>query len=115
VNQEFLDWQELLESALRCGITVADFWAMTPRETYAAIRAAGWRIELEQRRGVIQAWHTAALARAKRLPSLRRLLSPGKSQPLQGDELERHRQERDEILARIDVQKINEAVRKRGR
>jgi hypothetical protein len=109
-----MDWQALLESALRCGVTVAEFWAMTPRETYAAIRAAGWRIELEQRRDVVQAWHTAALARAKRLPSLRRLLVPRQARALRGEELERRRRERDEMLERIDVQKINEAVR-RGR
>jgi hypothetical protein len=109
-----MDWNALLENALRCGVTVADFWAMTPRETYAVIRATGWRIELEQRRDVVQAWQTASLSRAKRLPSLRRLLSPGKSQALHGDELERRRRERDEMLERINVDKINEAV-KRGR
>jgi len=87
---------------------------MTPRETFAAIKAAGWRIELEQRRDVVLAWQTAALARAKRLPSLRRLLVPARSRPLKGEELARRRRERDEMLERIDVTKINEAVR-RGR
>lgn len=87
---------------------------MTPRETYAAIQAATWQIEREQRRDLCLAWQTASLARAKRLPPLRRLLVPGKSRLLKGKELERRRQERDEMLQQIDVGKINEAV-KRGR
>jgi hypothetical protein len=88
---------------------------MTPRETYAAIQAATWQMEREQRRDLCLAWQTASLSRAKRIPSLRRLLSPGKSRPLKGEELEHRRRERDGMLERINVDKINEAVRKRGR
>jgi hypothetical protein len=88
---------------------------MTPRETFAAIEAANWRAERTHRRDAWLAWHTAALTRARRLPSLQRLIKPRDAKPLVGDELERRRSERDEILKSIDVDKINEVMRNRGR
>ena len=106
-----LDWQSLLEQSLKCGIGVAEFWSLTPRETYAVIKAANWRLEREHRRDAWLAWHIAALSRAKRLPTLQRLIAPGKSRALEGEELERRRAEHREIVQKIDVDRINEAKR----
>lgn len=69
------------------------FWDQTPRETCLAIEAAMWRDERRQRQDVALAWRTAALLRAKRLPSLKHLLSSGPARPLAGEELTRRRRE----------------------
>ena len=106
-----LDWQSLLESALKCGVSVAEFWSLTPRETYAVIEASAWQLEREHRRNAWLAWHIAALSRAKRMPPLQRLIAPGKARALEGEELERRRAEHREIMQKIDVGKINEAKR----
>jgi hypothetical protein len=92
---------------------VAEFWALTPRETYAAIDAWKWGQDLAHRRDAWLAWHTAALSRAKRMPTLSRLIEPAEAKPLRGEELEERRRERDELLSRIDLEKLNEAMRKR--
>ena len=88
---------------------------MTPRETNAAIEAFAWRVEREHRRDAWLAWHVAALSRARRLPPLRRLLGGGETRELKGEELMRRRRERDEMLERIDVGKLNEAMMRRRR
>jgi len=90
---------------------VAEFWSLTPRETYAAIEAARWQLEREHRRDAWLAWHIAALSRAKRLPALQRLIGAGKARALEGEELERRRAEHREIMQKIDVGRINEAKR----
>lgn len=97
------DFDALLEEALKCGSSVHEFWDLTPRETYAVIRAAEWRMEQEQRGRAWLAWHTAALSRAKRLPALGRLLGGGEAKELQGDELERRRQEHEDLKRRMNV------------
>jgi hypothetical protein len=91
-----------------------EFWDMTPREIQAAIEADIWRRELVHRRDAWLAWHVAALSRAKRLPPLQRMLGGGQTRELEGEELERRRREHQEIMEKIDVQKINEAL-KHGR
>jgi hypothetical protein len=87
---------------------------MTPREMFAAIEAVSWRLEREHRRDAWLAWHIAALSRAKRMPPLQRLIAPGKARALDGEELERRRAEHREIVQKIDVGRINEAVKQRG-
>lgn len=93
---------------------MAEFWSLTPRETYVVIQAAQWRMEREHRRDMWLAWHVAALSRAKRLPALKGLLGAGKARALTGKELKRRRAEHQEIMKKIDVSKITEAKR-RGR
>jgi hypothetical protein len=88
-----MDWQRLLVEAARCGIAIPEFWDLTPRETFLAIDAAGWRTEQAARRDVALAWHVAALSRTKTLPSLARLLKPPKARVLEGEELEKRRTE----------------------
>lgn len=84
---------------------------MTPRETYILIDAASWRAEQRQQQAVSAAWLTAALTRQKRLPSLKRLLGTDRSRALDGEELERRRAEYEEIMRKMDLDKINEANR----
>jgi len=59
------------------------------------------------------AWHAAALSRTKRMPKLHRLLNPPESRVLTGEELEQRRRERDEMLKGIDIDKLNEKMRKK--
>lgn len=49
---------------------------MTPRELFAWFNAALWRVEQEQARIMSLAWYTAALQRAKTMPTLKKLLAP---------------------------------------
>lgn len=79
---------------------------MTPRETYLAIDAEIWRDERRQHREVSLAWHTAALMRMKRIPSLKQLLSTKPAKPVQGEDLEKHRQEFKEMTQNVDLSKI---------
>jgi hypothetical protein len=78
-----------------------EFWALTPRETYAVIKSAEWRFEQEHRNRVWLAWHTAAFSRAKRLPALRRLLGTDKAKKLEGAELEKRRREHADMSAAL--------------
>ncbi len=59
---------------------------MTPRETILAFEAAAWRMRQDRANLVSLAWHTAALSRAKKLPSLMslvaKILKPPKDEPL---------------------------------
>jgi len=43
------------------------------------------------------------------LPALKKLLGSDKAKPLEGEELKRRRAEHQEIMQKIDVDKINEA------
>lgn len=74
-----------------------------------AIEAAMWRDDRRQRQEVALAWRIAALQRAKRLPSLKQLLSSGPAKPLRGKELKRRRQEFKDMKASADklLQKLN--------
>lgn len=47
------------------------------------------------------AWHTAALGRTKKMPSLERLLRGHKTVQLRGDELEKRRKEHAELAERM--------------
>lgn len=64
---------------------------MTPREVYATIRAANWRIKYEHDDRAWQAWHTAALMRQKRLPPLKHLTDPPRTRPLNEEEAKEHK------------------------
>jgi len=101
-------WQKLLEQALRCEITAAEFWQMTPNETWQTIEAYGWRLNQQRREAISMAWLTAALTRAKRLPKLAQLLAE-KAKPLRGAELHRRRREFAEMTAGLDVTRLNKS------
>jgi hypothetical protein len=95
---------------LRAGIGVLEFLDLTPRETYMLIDAHLWRDERKQRQDVALAWRTAALVRAKRMPSLKQLLSTGPAKPLKGKALEKRRQEYREMSTAAGeiLQKLNQ-------
>jgi hypothetical protein len=77
---------------LKAGVSALDYWDMTPREVYAAIRSANWRIKYEHDERAWQAWHTAALMRQKRLPPLKQLIDPPMTHPLSEDEAKEHKE-----------------------
>lgn len=79
--------------ALKAGVGALEFWEMTPPETYMAIEAATWRMEHEQRLMAWTAWHVAALSRAKKLPSLTKILTPPEAKKLTPDEAATRRKE----------------------
>ena len=56
-------------------MTVSEFWNLPPRETFAALDAAAWRIKREDKQMASLAWHTATLTRARRLPTLAQMLA----------------------------------------
>jgi hypothetical protein len=71
-----------------------------------AIDASIWREEVQQKQDLTQAWQTAALTRAKRLPSLKVLLNMKPAKPLRGEELEKRRQEFKEMTKNLDLSKL---------
>ena len=91
------------------------FWDSTLQEIYATIQAFTWNVERQNKSDAWLAWHIAALSRAKRLPPLKRFLKgkPGESKRLEGKELDQRRLEHQEIMAKIDIEKINKAKQKK--
>jgi hypothetical protein len=82
-----------LEIALHAGISLLDFWDYTPIEVTKEIKNSQRKADQRTKSILWGAWHNALLIRQKRLPSLRSLLSGGKSRKLEGEELERRRKE----------------------
>jgi len=68
-----------------------------------AIDAARWRLEQRQRMDLSLAWHIAALSRSRTLPDLSTLLRPPEARKLEGAELERRRQEFEEMKERFSI------------
>jgi len=63
--------------------------------------AALWRDEQAQRRGLVLAWYVAALGRAKKMPTLKRLLDPPKTRRLVGAEKIERGREFEELTERL--------------
>ena len=55
-------------------MTPAEFWELTPRETFMYITASVWRLTQQHRSDLWAAWHVAALTRGEKLPALRTVL-----------------------------------------
>jgi len=87
---------------------------MTPRETALAFEAAAWRYERERQRAAWLAWHIAALGRAKRLPSLRRLMRMPAAKKLSGDEAARHAHDHAEIVKRMAAKRQQQGRKQSG-
>jgi hypothetical protein len=90
------------------GMRDLDFWELTPYELHR--RLIGWRRKQDGRRlnSLYQAWHSAAFARAKRLPTLTRILKPLKTRKLEGNELEVRKREFEERTKRAGVEQPRE-------
>ncbi|WP_353472323.1 hypothetical protein PVT71_13610 [Salipiger sp. H15] len=72
----------MLEDHVAAGFDPAAFWSLTPRLYLAQMRGARRRLEAEEMLSVQQAWLTATLMRAKKIPDLKKLLrrrSPAES------------------------------------
>ncbi len=80
---------------------MGEFWRMTPRETSLAFEAATWRYDRERQRAAWMAGHIAALGRAKRLPSLRRLMGMPVAKKLSEDEAAERAHEHAEMVKRM--------------
>lgn len=68
--------------ALRCGVTVPDFWRMTPWQLLQAVKARSKLVEDEDDARRILAWHTGNLVAAAsvgKLPELARYLDRGRA------------------------------------
>jgi hypothetical protein len=67
--------------AAALGLEPAAVWPLTLRELYAVARGVRQRERLADRRALGLAWHTAALTRAKTMPSLERLIQKALREP----------------------------------
>ena len=92
-------------------MTVSEFWNLTPRETFAALDAAAWRIKREDKQMASLAWHTATLTRARRLPTLAQMLARVESawrRTRKDVPLEERREEFEELKAKMErAKKVN--------
>jgi len=85
---------------------------MTPAETDMAIEAMIWRDKQQERQGLQLAWLTAALGRAKKMPTLQRLMTPP-ARRLHGPELQKRRGEHRRMANEANVAAINRHMMKR--
>ena len=85
------------------GMRDDDLWDLTPYELHR--RMTGWKRRQEASRmlAIYEAWHAAALSRAKRMPSLEHLLKPGKSRRLKAKEAKAKHRELEEAAERAGV------------
>jgi hypothetical protein len=60
---------------VKCGVDPDDFWDSSLRHTLLSCEGFIYRQELDAERRVTSAWLTAAWQRAKRMPSLRSVVS----------------------------------------
>jgi len=110
-----VDLDGLMREALRCGVTIAEYWSMTPPETLAVIEAHNWRQRQEERRQMTTAWMTAALTRTRRLPRLGALLARSKRpQKLSKNDLAARRTEFRQAATPEKLARINEAIARRN-
>ncbi len=95
--------------ALRAGVSVVEFWALTPRETLATLEATVWRAEQRAAGDLSHAWHIAALTRIKRMPTLKRLLMPFMPSKAKLQPIEERRREFLEMRAKVVPQLMRAA------
>lgn len=90
---------------------------MTPSETAMAIEAAIWSDRRQREQALSVAWHMAAFSRAKRLPSLKRVMASTKAtvkaRPLKGVELKERRREYRELTAEVDVDMLANKLKRK--
>ena len=90
------DWKELLKQGLMAGLSVDEFWSLTPYEYSIVIEANAERGFKERTH---QAWMIAALIWQKKLPKLEKLLGEHKTYSKQDiEEMELAGKRAEEIL-----------------
>lgn len=68
-------WVELHLQWVQAGCDPARFWEVTPREAAREMRGMAYRSRIEQDRIAWLAWHVEALARTKKLPPLKDMMT----------------------------------------
>ena len=63
-----------MRMAIRIGISIKDFWEMTPFELFICIESFEDKEKERSKELIIQAYYTEAFARMKKLPKLKDLL-----------------------------------------
>ncbi len=92
----------VLAEALKAGVSVFEFWDMTPREVAQAMSAFAWRQRERQRELAWLAWHVAALMRVKKLPRLDELIPRERKTSVQQQlDRERRQREHEDIVRRM--------------
>ena len=69
-----------MRMATRIGISIKDFWEMTPFELFVCIESFEDKEKERSKELIIQAYYTEAFARMKKLPKLKDLLKDKKKQ-----------------------------------
>ena len=69
-----------MRMAIRIGISIKDFWEMTPFELFICIESFEDKEKERSKELIIQAYYTEAFARMKKLPKLKDLLKEKKKQ-----------------------------------
>jgi len=88
--------------SVRVGITPESFWNMTLRENFLLIDGFLYRQQLSTEQRVTSAWLTANWSRAKRMPSLKSILSKlKKRKPKTSVEIEKQKQDFQEMSDRM--------------
>jgi hypothetical protein len=85
------------------GLRDDDFWELTPYELHQRLKGWKRRQEADRLRSLYLAWYTAMFTRAKKLPSLERVLKPPVTRRIKGRELEERRREFEEQARRAGV------------
>lgn len=86
---------------------------MTPAETFHTIEAVRAHRTREEKLALSTAWHTAALMRSKRMPSLKRFLTADQAQVVRGQEKAKMDAERRQMLNAVDLDKLNKVMKER--
>lgn len=74
--------------AFRMGISLSEFWRMTPYEFFLCIESYAEVEEERSKQLIIQAYYTEAFARMKKLPRLKDLLKDKKKKQTTDEMLE---------------------------
>ena len=72
--------------AFRMGISLSDFWRMTPYEFFLYIESYAEVEEERSKQLIAQAYYTEVFARMKKLPKLEKILNSTKPKKKQTDE-----------------------------
>lgn len=88
----------MLVKSLTAGLTVSDFWNVTPWELNCVFRAHNDRRRGDYEDRVELAWNIAALVWQKKLPPLKKLLGKDAPAKLTAAELKARREEHEQIV-----------------
>jgi len=97
--------------SVRVGISPEEFWDMTLRENFLLIDGFLYRQQLSNEQRVSSAWLMANWSRAKRMPSLKSILSKiKKRKPKTQDEMEKSKQDfqkmAEEMTKDLNIKKL---------